>query len=80
MPRLMRPNPRRHIDQLAAETARVLAERRDAVLPNEHDLNVAAVVKPADVDAATTLWDEAQRQAGTGLEGLLDAKGSRRDG
>lgn len=72
------PRIHRHLDPIVAEVERVLAERRDAVLPNEHALNVAAQVQPADVDRATALWDAAQRAAGTGLEGLLSAKGARR--
>lgn len=72
--------PGRHLDPLVAEAERALAMRRDAVLPNEHDLNMAAQVQPADVTATESLWDEAQRRAGTGLEGLLSAKAVDRNG
>lgn len=63
----------------ARTVERLLLEQRQS-LPNEHDLNVAAQVGPADISAAERLWDEAQRRAGTGLEGLLSARTAVRDG
>jgi hypothetical protein len=62
----------------ARTVERLLQEQRHA-LPNEHALNVAAEVKPRDVDRAESLFDEAQRRAGTGLEGLLSARQGERD-
>lgn len=59
---------------------RLLEEHRSTTLPNEVALDAAAQITPADIDAALSLWDEAQRRAGTGLDGLLDAKGIERDG
>jgi hypothetical protein len=81
MPRVQRiPRIHRHLDPLIAEATRALAERRDAILPNDHALDVAAQVGPADFVSAADLWDEAQRRAGTGLEGLLNARMVRADG
>lgn len=74
------PRIHRHLDPLVAEAERVLVERRDAILPNEHGLDVAARVAPSDVDRAIGLFDEAQRLAGTGLGGLLGAGTVQRDG
>jgi hypothetical protein len=65
-----RPNPRRRIDQFAAEAARALEARRDAVLPSDVALNASAVVTQADVDRAVELWSEAN--AGTDVSRLLD--------
>lgn len=67
---MARPNPRRRIDQLAAEAARALAERRDAVLPTDMALDQAAPVRRSDVSDAVSLWAEAN--AGTEMAGLLD--------
>jgi hypothetical protein len=44
------------------------------VLPTDRQLDDLARVRPADVDRAESFWDEAQRRAGTGLDGLLSAK------
>ena len=52
---------------------RLLADQRDTMLPNEHDLTVAAQIEPADIAAAAALWDASQRADGTGLSGLLSA-------
>lgn len=80
MPRRPRKLADRMADPGFARTVeRLLQEQRHA-LPNEHALNVAAEAKPSDVDRAESLWDEAQRRAGTGLEGLLSAKQVERDG
>lgn len=64
----------------ARSVERLLEEHRSSTLPNEHALDVAAVVKLSDIDKAEALWDEAQRRAGTGLEGMLSAKTEKRDG
>jgi len=75
-----RSNPRRHIDVLAEEAARLLAERRDAVVLSDHALDAAATVKRSDVDRAIAFYREAV--AGSGLESLLDgpAREDERDG
>lgn len=70
MPRQPRPNPRRHIDQLAAEAARALETRRDAVLPNDHALDAAATVTRSDVEEALSLFREANE--GHEISRLLD--------
>lgn len=67
---MARPNPRRHIDQFAAEAARVLAERRDAVLPTDADLAQAATVRRSDVDDAVAFFREANE--GHEVSRLLD--------
>lgn len=67
---MARYNPRRRIDQLAVEAERLLAERRDAVLPNDAALAEAATVRRSDVDAAVSLWREVL--GGTPLGRLLD--------
>jgi hypothetical protein len=58
---------------LQRQVERLIGESRSS-LPDAADLDAAAQVEPADVDRAGRLWNEAQRRAGTGLEGLLDAK------
>lgn len=64
----------------ARSVERLLEEHRSSTLPNEYALDVAAKVSPSDVDRAEALFDEAQRRASTGLEGLLSAKAVERDG
>lgn len=66
-----RPNPRNRLNQLAAEAARALAERRDAVLPTDAALDQAATVRRSDVDAAIDLWREANEGHGE-IGRLLD--------
>jgi hypothetical protein len=56
---------------------RLLADQRETTLPDAATLDASAIVTDADVDAATALWDAAQRRAGTGLAGLLDAREER---
>lgn len=41
--------------------------------PSDADLDALAQVGPANLSSAEALWNEAQRKAGTGLEGLLSA-------
>lgn len=67
---MARPNPRRRIDQIAAEAERALQERRDAVLPTEYELDRAAIVRRSDIESAADLWREAN--AGTPAARLLD--------
>jgi hypothetical protein len=66
----VRANPRRRIDQQAAEAARALAVRREAVLPSDHALEQAATVRRSDVDRAVAMFRLANQ--GTPLAGLLD--------
>lgn len=70
MARASRTNPRRRIDQLAAEAERAIEAQRENVILPDHALNEAATVKRSDVDLAVLLWEEANR--GTELEHLLD--------
>jgi hypothetical protein len=67
---MARSNPRRRIDQQAAEAARAIAERRDAVLPSDYALDRAAAVTRSDVNRSVSLWREAN--AGTETARLLD--------
>lgn len=55
------------------QVARLLEEQRQQ-LPADADLDAAARVTDADIDVAEQLWNEAQRLAGTGLDGLLSAR------
>lgn len=55
------------------QVERLIGESR-ASLPDGADLDAAAQIGPEDVDRALSRWDDAQRRAGTGLEGLLDAR------
>jgi hypothetical protein len=41
--------------------------------PSDADLDALAAVGPENADSAEVAWDSAQRQAKTGLVGLLDA-------
>jgi hypothetical protein len=52
----------------------LIASERARARPSDDELDRLAEVKPADIDRAVDLWDLAQQSAGTGLEGLLDAK------
>lgn len=70
---MARLNPRKRVDQQAAEAARLLAQRRDAVLPSEHALTEASVVRRPDINSAVAFYREAA--AGSGLESLLDGPG-----
>jgi hypothetical protein len=80
------PRPRKRLATplddpgFARSVERLLEEHRSSTLPNEHALNVAAQITPGDVDKAEALWNEAQRRAGTGLEGMLSARTEKRDG
>lgn len=56
---------------------RLVTEQRDTVLPTDADLDALARVESADVLTAEARWDQAQRAAGTGLEGLRSAKEER---
>ena len=67
---MARFNPRRRVDQAAAEVTRILAERRDAVLLTDAAINQSATVTTSDVDSAVTLWRTAND--GTEVERLLD--------
>lgn len=77
---MARPNPRRRIDQLAREAERAIEQQREAVLLPAADLDERATVRRSDVDAAISLWNEANR--GTEVERLLDgpAREDERDG
>lgn len=57
----------------ARQVSRLLEAQR-STLPSDAELDALAEAGPADSDAASALWDAAQRRAGTGLEGLLSAK------
>ena len=77
---MARPNPRRRIDQLAREAERAIEQQRENVLLPDADLDERATVRRSDVDAAISLWNEANR--GTEVERLLDgpAREDERDG
>jgi hypothetical protein len=51
----------------------LISAERSRVLPSDRELDRLAEVQPADIDRAEALWDLAQQQAGTGLDGLLSA-------
>ena len=70
MVRMPRPHTRRPLDRLAAEAARALVERRDAVLPSDQAVDQAATVRRSDVDRAVAFFRLANQ--GTPLETLLD--------
>lgn len=80
MSRQPRQNPRRHIDQQAAEATRAIAAQRESVILPDHALNEAAAVRRPDINAAVLLWEEANR--GTELEHLFSgpAREDERDG
>jgi len=61
---------------MLAQVERALADSR-STLPTDVDLNAAAAVTDADIASAESLWDQAQRAAGTGLSGLLSAREER---
>lgn len=50
---------------------RLLTDLHTTPIPSAHALDQASIVTPDDITAAVRLWDEAQRAAGTGLEGAL---------
>lgn len=51
---------------IAAESARTTL--------TDAEIDAAAIITPEDEERAVALWDEAQREADTGLEGLLEAR------
>lgn len=54
--------------------ARVLSNLLDArrtILPTNEQLAAQAIIRPADIAAAIRIWNRVQRDAGTGLEGVL---------
>lgn len=77
---MARQNPRRRIDQLAREAERAIEAQRENVLLPDAALSDAAVVRSSDIDAAVTLWNDANE--GTEVERLLDgpAREDERDG
>ena len=50
---------------------RLVTEHRDTTVPTPQELTHAAEIRPADIRTAVRLWNTAQRQAGTGLAGVL---------
>lgn len=66
--------------QVTRAMRQIVASEKARVLPSDQELDRMSEVKPSDIDRAESLWDEAQRRAGTGLEGLLSAKSDETDG
>lgn len=62
------------LDQQTRRAVRqVVADTKARVLPSDKELDDASIVMENDIRRGEALWDEAQRRAGTGLEGLLSA-------
>lgn len=73
-PKREQPAPSPTLDQQTRRAVRqVVADTKSRVLPSDADLDDASIVMENDIRRGESLWDEAQRRAGTGLEGMLSA-------
>jgi len=52
----------------------IVAAEKSRLLQTDQELDDAAIVTATEITRAESLWDEAQRRAGTGLDGLLSAR------
>lgn len=53
---------------------RLIAAEKARLRPSDDELDAQAEISDDDIEHAVTEWDIAQDQAGTGLDGLLDAR------
>ena len=82
--RIRRPRPSQDASRGSEDDVRALALQRsvnrlarlfrERVVPSEKQIDALAEVTDADIESAVDFWDWSQDEAGTGLDGLLDAR------
>lgn len=60
--------------QRARVVERLMAAESRSINVSDEKLDDLSEVTPEDISRAIDVWDEAQKDQGTGLEGLLEAK------